>query len=77
MAEATSQAQLLTVVVMLAPHEQTVLRLLAQGYSTREVADELGMTPRNVESKIQKVRRKTGTRNCTHAVARAVQQGWI
>jgi DNA-binding CsgD family transcriptional regulator len=67
----------LVVVVTLTQREQEVLRLLASGHSAKEVAQTLAITARTVESHIDRVRLKTRTRNRTHMVAHAIQQGWV
>ncbi len=67
----------LIVVVMLTKREHDVLQLLARGYSAKEVALNLAITPRTVESHIDKIRLKTRTRNRTHMVAQAIKQGLL
>jgi DNA-binding NarL/FixJ family response regulator len=49
----------------LANKELSVLKLLAQGMSTVEIADEMGIDPRSVQNYVTALRRKTGcsTRN--------------
>ena len=64
-------------VVLLTSRELDVLKLVASGYSAKEVALYLGITPRTVESKIERVRLKVGARNRTHMVARAAQLGLV
>jgi LuxR family transcriptional regulator of spore coat protein len=64
-------------VVLLTAREQQVLRLLARGHSAKEVANDLAITARTVESHIDRLRLKTRTRNRTHMVAQAVQQGLL
>ena len=56
--------------------EREVLALLAQGMSDREVAVELGISPRTVEKHVGAAMRKTGTRTRTAAVVRAADLGW-
>ena len=67
----------LIIVVMLTKREHDVLQLLARGYSAKEVALKLAITPRTVESHIDKLRLKTRTRNRTHMVAQAIKQGLL
>ena len=73
----TSRDPTLVVVVMLTPRELEVLRLLAEGYSAKEVALKLDITSRTVESHIDKLRLKTRARNRTHLVAQAIQLGLL
>ena len=67
----------LTVVVMLTPRELDVLRLLAEGLSAKEIAIQLAITSRTVESHVDKLRLKTGARNRTHMVAQAIHLGLL
>lgn len=67
----------LVIVVALTPREQEVLRLLVRGLSAKEAALRLDVTPRNIESKIEKLRLKTRTRNRTHLVAHALKHGLV
>ena len=67
----------LVVVVELTKREQDVLHLLANGLSAKEVAKTLAITARTVESHIDRIRLKTRTRNRTHVVAQAIQDGLI
>ena len=65
------------VVVNLTRREHDVLLHLAQGLSAKEVAIRLAITARTVESHIDRLRLKTRTRNRTHMVAHAIQQGLL
>lgn len=67
----------LIVVVVLTKRETDVLRLLASGLSAKEVALTLSITARTVESHIDRIRLKTRTRNRTHMVVTAIQQGLL
>ena len=67
----------LVLIISLTPRERDVLALLAQGLSAKEVAIELAITARTVESHIDKLRLKTRTRNRTHMVAEAIHQGLL
>lgn len=67
----------LILVVMLTPREREVLGLLACGLSAKEIARKLSITARTVESHVDKLRLKTRTRNRTHMVAQAIQQGLL
>ena len=62
-----------------APHlssrELDVLRRIALGRPSREVAVELGMTLRTVERHIEKARHKMRARNKVHTIAKAVLTG--
>jgi DNA-binding NarL/FixJ family response regulator len=57
--------------------ETDVLRLIAQGLSTREIARELNCSERTVKSLLHDVTVRFGLRNRSHAVAFAVREGLI
>lgn len=52
----------------LAPKELSVLKLLAQGMSTTEIAEDMGIDPRTVQNYITAMRRKTGCEERTQLV---------
>lgn len=54
-----------------------VLRMLAEGACTQEIADRLGYSDRTIKGVIHLVERALGARSRAHAVARAIRQGWI
>lgn len=54
-----------------------VLRLLAQGAATREIAESLRYSERTVKSLIQEVERELGARSRAQAVAEGIRQGFI
>lgn len=57
--------------------ERDVLSLVAQGRSTREVADGLAYSERTIKNVLQEVTTRLQLRNRTHAVAYAVRHGLI
>jgi DNA-binding NarL/FixJ family response regulator len=61
----------------LTERELDVLRLLADGFDTAEVARHLSYSERTVKSVVQDVTRRHNLRNRTHAVAYALRQGLI
>jgi LuxR family transcriptional regulator, transcriptional regulator of spore coat protein len=62
-------------VPLLTAREQQVLELVAQGFSAKEVAQEIDIAPRTVERHIENVRLKTRARNRTHMVTLALEFG--
>ena len=54
-----------------------VLRLLASGADTREIAQHLGYSDRTIKSVIREIQLALGTRNRAQAVAEGVRQGLI
>jgi DNA-binding NarL/FixJ family response regulator len=61
----------------LTKRERDVLRLVADGLSTREVAGTLGYSERTIKAVIQEVTIRLHLRNRAHAVAYAARNGWI
>lgn len=57
--------------------EVAVLRLVAEGLVTSEIADELAYSERTIKNVIHDVTTRLGLRNRSHAVAYALRQGLI
>lgn len=57
--------------------ELDVLRLLADGLETREVAARLAISERTVKNVLYGVTARFGLRNRTHAVAHALREGYL
>jgi DNA-binding NarL/FixJ family response regulator len=61
----------------LTQRELTVLRLIAEGYSTSEIAVQMAYSERTIKNAIHDLVSRFHLRNRTHAVAFAVRQGLI
>jgi DNA-binding NarL/FixJ family response regulator len=61
----------------LTQRENAVLRLVADGLSTREIASQLAYSERTIKTVIQDLTTRLYLRNRAHAVAYAVRNGWI
>jgi DNA-binding NarL/FixJ family response regulator len=61
----------------LSVREQDVLRLIAEGLATREVAAQLCYSERTIKNVLHDVATKLGARSRSHAVAHAVREGLI
>ncbi len=61
----------------LQPRELEVLRLVARGRSNKEVASELGISERTVQSHMLNIFRKLGVGSRTAAVLHALRQKWV
>jgi DNA-binding NarL/FixJ family response regulator len=57
--------------------ERDVLQLVADGYSTREIAARLAYSERTIKNVLQDLTVRLHLRNRTQAVAYAVRNGWI
>lgn len=61
----------------LTPRELEVLRLMAGGYSNREIAEALGTAEGTVKNQASAVLSKLGVRDRTRAVLKALELGWL
>ena len=61
----------------LTAREQEILRLVADGLTTAQIAEKLFTSPRTVESHRQNIMEKTGAKNNAALVKAAVSQGWL
>ena len=57
--------------------ERTVLRLVAQGLSNREIADRMHLSELTIKGYIEDILQQLGARNRVHAAALATRRGWI
>ena len=57
--------------------EAEVVRLMAGGYSNREIADALGTSEGTVKNQASSVFSKLGVRDRTRAVFKAIELGWL
>ena len=62
-------------IATLTPRERTILRLLANGSTNREIALQLGLSPGTVKNRIGLLLPKLGAADRTQAVAIALQLG--
>jgi DNA-binding NarL/FixJ family response regulator len=61
----------------LSEREREVLRLMAGGYSNREIADALGNAEGTVKNQVSSILSKLGVRDRTRAVLKALEKGWL
>ena len=61
----------------LSPRERDVLRFLAEGMSSKEIADRLGLSVRTVENHRGNISRRTGLRSVAQLTLHAVRLGLI
>jgi DNA-binding NarL/FixJ family response regulator len=61
----------------LSTQQIVILRLIAQGFSSREIATQLYLSENTVKSYVQEILHRLGVKNRTEAVMVAVKQGWL
>ena len=61
----------------LTPRELDVLRLMAGGYSNREIAEALGTSEGTVKNHASSILSKLGVRDRTRAVLKAIEHGYL
>ncbi len=64
-------------VVPMTGREQEVLTLVAEGFSNKLVAAELGICERTVKNHLTSIMTKLRAADRTHAVVTAVRLGWL
>jgi DNA-binding NarL/FixJ family response regulator len=57
--------------------ELDVLRGVARGLGNKQIAAELGLSPRTVQTHLTNLFAKLGVSSRTEAVLRGVKEGWI
>jgi two-component system response regulator NreC len=61
----------------LTPREIEVLHLISEGYSTRELAGVLGISPHTVREYRMRILNRLGVHSIGHAIAIGLRQGVI
>ena len=61
----------------LSPHQLSVLQLMSQGFSNREIADRLFLSENTVKGYVQEVLRRLSAKNRVEAVMIASRHGWL
>lgn len=59
----------------LTERERQILELVADGLSSKQVAQQIGIAPRTVDRHIENLRHKMRARNKSHLIAKAVAYG--
>lgn len=62
---------------LLSSQQLVILRLIAQGLSSREIATQLYLSENTVKGYVQEILHRLGVKNRTEAVMVAVKQGWL
>jgi DNA-binding NarL/FixJ family response regulator len=61
----------------LTPRETEVLRLIAQGFSNKEIAAQLGIAVKTVETHRARAMEKLGLQSRAGVVRLALERGWL
>lgn len=61
----------------LTPREKQVMRLAADGLTSQDIADRLGMSSRTVNQHVDNVANKLGTKNRTHTVVEVIRRDML
>ncbi len=61
----------------LTPNEITILELIAQGESSKNIGNIVGLAEQTIKNYVGKIFIKTHTQNRAHAAALAAQRGWL
>jgi DNA-binding NarL/FixJ family response regulator len=59
------------------PREMDVIRAIAQGRKSREIAQELGLCLHTVNTHRRNVIERTGSGNAAAVVRMAIERGWL
>lgn len=62
---------------VLSPREEEVLRLIARGFTNKEIGEQLGISTRTVETYRSRIGSKLDLRSRAEIVRYALQQGWL
>ena len=63
--------------VTLSEREREVLQCIARGLSSKQCAQQLGISPRTVERHVENLRNKLNAKNKPHLVAKALAGGHL
>ena len=58
-------------------HQMAILQLVAQGETSKDIGELVGLGEQTIKNYLVKIFEKTNTRNRAHAVAFAAQNGWL
>lgn len=61
----------------LSPREQEVVVLVCEGFSSKEIARQIGITPKAVEAARDRIALKTGMRHTALVVRWAIRKGLV
>lgn len=73
----TPQVEQVSASIQLSPQQIVILRMVAQGLSSREIATQLYLSENTVKGYVQEILHRLSVKNRTEAVMFAVKQGWL
>ena len=62
---------------VLTQRQRQILQLLAEGYTTKEIADQLALSPRTIESHRSHIMERVGVRHLAGLIQYAIRTGVI
>lgn len=75
--EGTAETEGGKVQVDLTPQQLSLLRLISQGFSNKEIGTQMFLSENTVKSYVQDLLQKMGARNRVDAAMIASKKGWI
>ena len=63
--------------IRLSETQMTILRLIAEGFSNREIAERVHLSANTIKSHVQEIFRKLDVDNRVEAALRASREGWL
>ncbi len=63
--------------ILLSDREREVLKLICQGFSNQEIADNLGLSHHTVDAHRKKLLSKTGAKNTASMITMAIKEGVV
>jgi DNA-binding CsgD family transcriptional regulator len=62
---------------MFSKREIEIIRLISEGYETKEIMEQLFISEDTVKTHRKNILRKSGCKNSAELVARSLSEGWI
>jgi len=61
----------------LSPRELEIVKKIADGYRTDDIAEKLFISPFTVKAHRKNILRKMNERNCVGVISRCIREGWL
>jgi len=61
----------------LTPRENDVLKLLAEGWTRKEIGEQLFLSKRTVDGYLDNMLKKYDAKNSNHLISMAFREGWL